>query len=54
MADRSDADRDETETAAMRRAVRLAAHGLGSTSPNPVVGAVVLSPAGDVLGEGWH
>ena len=38
----------------MRRAVRLAAHGLGRTSPNPVVGAVVLSPGGEVVGEGWH
>ncbi|MDQ6875255.1 MAG: riboflavin biosynthesis protein RibD, partial [Actinomycetota bacterium] len=38
----------------MRRAIALAARGLGSTSPNPVVGAVVLDPAGDVVGIGWH
>jgi diaminohydroxyphosphoribosylaminopyrimidine deaminase/5-amino-6-(5-phosphoribosylamino)uracil reductase len=43
-----------TEIAAMQRAVRLAARGLATTRPNPVVGAVVLDPAGAVVGEGWH
>jgi diaminohydroxyphosphoribosylaminopyrimidine deaminase / 5-amino-6-(5-phosphoribosylamino)uracil reductase len=43
-----------SEADAMRRAIRLAAHGLGSTSPNPVVGCVVLDTAGRVAGEGWH
>ncbi|OEU92297.1 bifunctional diaminohydroxyphosphoribosylaminopyrimidine deaminase/5-amino-6-(5-phosphoribosylamino)uracil reductase [Streptomyces abyssalis] len=38
----------------MRRAVELAARGLGSTSPNPVVGCVVLSSEGYPVGEGWH
>ena len=38
----------------MQRAVVLAARALGRTSPNPVVGAVVLSPGGEVVGEGWH
>ncbi|WSZ44893.1 bifunctional diaminohydroxyphosphoribosylaminopyrimidine deaminase/5-amino-6-(5-phosphoribosylamino)uracil reductase RibD [Streptomyces sp. NBC_00868] len=38
----------------MRRAVELAARGLGSTSPNPVVGCVVTDAAGTVVGEGWH
>ncbi len=42
------------EAAAMRRAITLAAHGLGATSPNPVVGSVVLDAAGEVVGEGWH
>lgn len=42
------------EHAAMRRAVRLAARGLGSTSPNPVVGCVVLDRRGEPAGEGWH
>ncbi len=42
------------ETAAMRRAVDLAGRGLGTTSPNPVVGCVVLDAAGAVAGEGWH
>ncbi|GAA3194044.1 bifunctional diaminohydroxyphosphoribosylaminopyrimidine deaminase/5-amino-6-(5-phosphoribosylamino)uracil reductase RibD [Streptomyces ramulosus] len=42
------------ETAAMRRAIALAAHGLGHTSPNPVVGCVILDAEGRTAGEGWH
>ncbi|MBB1258912.1 bifunctional diaminohydroxyphosphoribosylaminopyrimidine deaminase/5-amino-6-(5-phosphoribosylamino)uracil reductase RibD [Streptomyces alkaliterrae] len=42
------------ERDAMRRAVELAARGLGHTSPNPVVGCVVLDRTGRVVGEGWH
>ncbi|PJJ00755.1 diaminohydroxyphosphoribosylaminopyrimidine deaminase [Streptomyces sp. 2333.5] len=42
------------ETAAMRRAIELAARGLGHTSPNPVVGCVVLDSRGRTVGEGWH
>ncbi|MFF5937801.1 bifunctional diaminohydroxyphosphoribosylaminopyrimidine deaminase/5-amino-6-(5-phosphoribosylamino)uracil reductase RibD [Streptomyces sp. NPDC012508] len=38
----------------MRRAIALAARGLGSTSPNPVVGCVVLDASGDPVGEGFH
>lgn len=44
----------ETETTAMRRAIALAARGLGTTSPNPVVGCVVLDTAGAIVGEGYH
>jgi diaminohydroxyphosphoribosylaminopyrimidine deaminase/5-amino-6-(5-phosphoribosylamino)uracil reductase len=43
-----------TEADAMRRAVELAARGTGGTSPNPVVGCVVLDADGAVAGEGWH
>lgn len=39
---------------AMRRAITLAARGLGSTSPNPVVGCVITDAAGAVVGEGFH
>ncbi|MEV4543701.1 bifunctional diaminohydroxyphosphoribosylaminopyrimidine deaminase/5-amino-6-(5-phosphoribosylamino)uracil reductase RibD [Micromonospora echinaurantiaca] len=39
---------------AMRRAIELAARGLGTTSPNPVVGCVLLDAAGVVVGEGFH
>ena len=39
---------------AMRRAIALAARGLGSTSPNPVVGCVILDAAGEPAGEGFH
>lgn len=42
------------ERAAMRRAVALASRGLGSTSPNPVVGCVLLDADGVTVGEGWH
>ncbi|GAA0296286.1 bifunctional diaminohydroxyphosphoribosylaminopyrimidine deaminase/5-amino-6-(5-phosphoribosylamino)uracil reductase RibD [Kineococcus aurantiacus] len=38
----------------MARAVELAARGLGTTSPNPVVGSVLVAPDGTVVGEGWH
>ncbi|MEV6160765.1 bifunctional diaminohydroxyphosphoribosylaminopyrimidine deaminase/5-amino-6-(5-phosphoribosylamino)uracil reductase RibD [Streptomyces sp. NPDC052052] len=39
---------------AMRRAITLAARGLGSTSPNPVVGCVILDATGRQVGEGFH
>ena len=38
----------------MRRALALAALGEGCTSPNPLVGAVVLDAAGELVGEGFH
>ncbi len=38
----------------MRRALELAARGRGRTSPNPLVGCVIVSPQDDVVGEGWH
>ena len=38
----------------MRRALVLARRGYGRTSPNPMVGAVLLAEDGTVLGEGWH
>jgi len=37
----------------MARAVALARRGLGRTSPNPPVGAVVVR-GGRIVGEGWH
>ncbi|MGH7356621.1 MAG: bifunctional diaminohydroxyphosphoribosylaminopyrimidine deaminase/5-amino-6-(5-phosphoribosylamino)uracil reductase RibD [Candidatus Rokuibacteriota bacterium] len=37
----------------MERALELAARGRGLTSPNPMVGAVVVWD-GAVVGEGWH
>lgn len=39
---------------AMDRAIALAARGTGRTSPNPVVGCVVLDAGGQVVGEGFH
>lgn len=38
----------------MARAIELSKQGLGLTFPNPIVGAVVVSPAGEVIGEGFH
>jgi diaminohydroxyphosphoribosylaminopyrimidine deaminase/5-amino-6-(5-phosphoribosylamino)uracil reductase len=38
----------------MRRALALAERGRGLTSPNPVVGAVVVGRDGAVVGEGAH
>ncbi|MCP9849702.1 bifunctional diaminohydroxyphosphoribosylaminopyrimidine deaminase/5-amino-6-(5-phosphoribosylamino)uracil reductase RibD [Cyanobium sp. Morenito 9A2] len=38
----------------MGRALELAALGEGRTSPNPLVGAVVLDASGQLVGEGFH
>jgi diaminohydroxyphosphoribosylaminopyrimidine deaminase/5-amino-6-(5-phosphoribosylamino)uracil reductase len=38
----------------MERALFLAERGRGRTSPNPMVGAVVVSPSGVVIGQGAH
>ncbi len=38
----------------MQRARALALRGAGHVSPNPLVGCVIVSESGDVLGEGWH
>ena len=37
----------------MREALSLARRGLGTTSPNPMVGAVVVR-AGEIIGRGFH
>jgi diaminohydroxyphosphoribosylaminopyrimidine deaminase / 5-amino-6-(5-phosphoribosylamino)uracil reductase len=38
----------------LRRALELAEKGFGLASPNPHVGAVLVNPAGDIVGEGFH
>ncbi len=38
----------------MQRALQLAALAAGRTSPNPLVGAVLLDPQGALVGEGFH
>lgn len=38
----------------MARALLLAERGRGRTSPNPMVGAVVVTPDGVVVGSGYH
>lgn len=42
------------EIAAMRRAVALSGLGLGTTSPNPPVGCVILDAVGRTAGESYH
>ena len=37
----------------MRLALRLARRGYGLTSPNPMVGAVLVK-GGKIIGRGWH
>jgi diaminohydroxyphosphoribosylaminopyrimidine deaminase / 5-amino-6-(5-phosphoribosylamino)uracil reductase len=44
---------ESIEPTFMMRALELAERGRGRTSPNPVVGAVVVRH-GRVVGEGWH
>jgi diaminohydroxyphosphoribosylaminopyrimidine deaminase / 5-amino-6-(5-phosphoribosylamino)uracil reductase len=43
-----------TETELMRRALFHAARAAGATTPNPMVGALVVSPEGIIVGQGRH
>ncbi len=43
----------EADTRWMERALELAARGIGTTSPNPPVGAVIVRN-GELIGEGYH
>ena len=38
----------------MARALELAKKGVGQVSPGPLVGCVVVSPAGEIVGEGYY
>jgi diaminohydroxyphosphoribosylaminopyrimidine deaminase/5-amino-6-(5-phosphoribosylamino)uracil reductase len=42
------------ELAAMRQAIMLSSFGLGTTSPNPPVGCVILDRHGQAVGAGYH
>lgn len=44
----------QADTRWMRRALTLARRGLGRTTPNPVVGACVVTDEGVVVGDGTH
>jgi diaminohydroxyphosphoribosylaminopyrimidine deaminase/5-amino-6-(5-phosphoribosylamino)uracil reductase len=46
--------RPSPDLAHLERALELAERGRGTTRPNPIVGAVVVSASGDVVAEGWH
>ena len=43
-----------THLAFMQRAIALSEKGLGRTSPNPIVGAVIIGADGSVIAEGFH
>ena len=45
---------DSIHTKWMKRAINLASLGLGNTSPNPLVGAVILNKQGKLIAEGFH
>ena len=38
----------------MHRALTLAKNGMGKTSPNPMVGCVIVDSNQNIIGEGWH
>lgn len=38
----------------MQHALRLAAQARGRTTPNPMVGSVIVTPEGELLAEGYH
>jgi len=38
----------------MSRAIELAAKGVGQVSPGPLVGCAIVSPAGEIVGEGFY
>jgi diaminohydroxyphosphoribosylaminopyrimidine deaminase/5-amino-6-(5-phosphoribosylamino)uracil reductase len=46
-------DMDNLRTHFMQEALRLARKGLGKTSPNPMVGAVIVKK-GAIVGGGWQ
>ena len=43
----------QSDPKAMRLALALARRGYGATSPNPMVGAVLVK-GGKIIGRGWH
>ena len=43
----------KTDEDFIRIALRLAQRGYGATSPNPMVGAVLVD-SGKIIGRGWH
>lgn len=45
---------DQNDKVWMQRALSLAEKGLGYVSPNPMVGCVIVSDEGNIIGEGYH
>jgi diaminohydroxyphosphoribosylaminopyrimidine deaminase/5-amino-6-(5-phosphoribosylamino)uracil reductase len=44
----------DTDRRMMARALDLAVKGVGQVSPGPLVGCVIVGPAGDIVGEGFY
>ena len=44
----------DTDRRMMARALELARKGIGQVSPGPLVGSVIVSPAGEIVGEGFY
>jgi diaminohydroxyphosphoribosylaminopyrimidine deaminase/5-amino-6-(5-phosphoribosylamino)uracil reductase len=44
----------DTDRRMMARALELAAKGVGQVSPGPLVGCVIVSPVGEIVGEGFY
>ena len=47
-------DWTQTDRRLMSRALGLAAEGVGLVSPGPLVGCVIASPKGEIVGEGFY
>ena len=47
-------DYNKTDIEMSERALELAAGGVGQVSPSPLVGCVIVSKKGDVVGEGTY
>ena len=45
---------EETDEKYMRRCLQLARNGQQLAKPNPMVGAVIVSKEGRIIGEGYH
>lgn len=50
---KQDLDQDQFDREMMQRCIGLAQQALGQTSPNPLVGAVIVQD-GTIIGEGYH
>ena len=44
----------KTDEKYMRRCLELAVNGRQNAKPNPMVGAVIVSSDGRIIGEGYH
>ena len=44
----------DTDRRMMGRALELARRGVGQVSPGPLVGCVIVTPGGEIAGEGFY